>query len=203
MQDDYYKTIKTFTETEFKEKGSRFINKAFPVKDRVAAEEIIAEISKKFYDATHNCFAYSIGNGPQCVTRFNDDGEPSGTAGKPILQAIEGRELTDVLVIVTRYFGGTKLGTGGLIRAYGGGAAQVLDEAKTVICYIKESITFEYDYALSNLVNTCIQKYKADVINTDFSDTVLQTIQIRSSLLKAFADQIVDQSAGKIKIIED
>ena len=128
---DTYLTIGGYARAEIKIKGSRFIAEAMPVARVEAAEKEIAAVCKREFNATHHCTAYRIGpNGD--VFRYNDDGEPSGTAGIPILRQIDGRSLTDTLVVVTRYFGGTKLGTGGLIRAYGDAARQVLETASTL-----------------------------------------------------------------------
>lgn len=201
MENDTFKTVAEFKQTEFKEKGSRFINRVQPVTTREMAKEYIAEINKQHYDATHNCFAFSIGMGVHQITQFNDDGEPSGTAGKPILQAITGRELTDVVVIVTRYFGGTKLGTGGLIRAYGGGAAMVLDQSRIITRYLQQQIKIEYSYQYSNLVNSLIQKFNAAIRDASYTEDVHQVLAVRKSLAKTFAEQIIELSAGNINIL--
>ena len=123
--EDTYLTLREGAEAQIKVKGSRFLAEAVPVADEAVAEAALATIRKREYNATHHCTAYRIGPAAD-LFRFNDDGEPSGTAGQPILRQIEGRELTNTLVVVTRYYGGTKLGTGGLIRAYGEAASLAL-----------------------------------------------------------------------------
>ena len=115
IEPDYYLTIQETSGAEIKIKGSRFIGIISPVADKVNAEKILIEIRKEFRNATHNCFAYRINSQE---FRYSDDGEPSGTAGRPILSMIDKYQLQRVVLVVTRYFGGTKLGTGGLIRAY-------------------------------------------------------------------------------------
>ncbi len=200
MLKDSYKTIKSIVGAELKEKGSRFICRAKPAFTREDAENYIASINKKFYDATHNCYAYNIGFGENNVSRFNDDGEPAGTAGKPILQAIESRQLTDIVVVVTRYFGGTKLGTGGLVRAYGGAAMLALDKAEIRIEYLKTHMDILYNYQFSNLVRNLIDKYKADIEATDYGELVSQTIRVRNSQTKNFVNQLTDLSSGNVQI---
>ena len=113
-----FKTIKEDTSAEIVEKKSRFIANVFYIENVEEAEEKIKEIKKKYFDARHNCFAYRIATESKIVERFSDDGEPSGTAGAPMLTVLAGNNLANILVVVTRYFGGTLLGTGGLIRAY-------------------------------------------------------------------------------------
>lgn len=126
-----FKTIKTNAIVEIEEKRSRFIGSAFYVENEEEAERIIKDIKKKYYDARHNCFAYIINNG-NATKRFSDDGEPSGTAGSPILNVLEKNELYNVLVIVTRYFGGILLGAGGLVRAYTEAAVKAIEKAEIV-----------------------------------------------------------------------
>lgn len=126
-----FKTIKTNAIVEIEEKRSRFIGSAFYVENEEEAERIIKDIKKKYYDARHNCFAYIINNG-NVTKRFSDDGEPSGTAGSPILNVLEKNELYNVLVIVTRYFGGILLGAGGLVRAYTETAVKAIEKADIV-----------------------------------------------------------------------
>lgn len=126
-----FKTIKTNAIVEIEEKRSRFIGSAFYVENEEEAERIIKDIKKKYYDARHNCFAYIINNG-NVTKRFSDDGEPSGTAGSPILNVLEKNELYNVLVIVTRYFGGILLGAGGLVRAYTEAAVKAIEKAEIV-----------------------------------------------------------------------
>jgi len=199
--DDSYKTIADSSIAELKEKGSRFIAQAFPVGDRAEAEEIVENVSKKYFDATHNCFAYQIGIGQELISRFNDDGEPSGTAGKPILQAISTRNLTNVIIVVTRYFGGTKLGTGGLVRAYGGAASLALEKAQIVTRYLTSEIKLKYPYEFSNLVARALDHFKGQIVSSDYSQDVVQKIQIRKSLIDEFCNYLTEHSSDRIRII--
>ncbi|NOY61433.1 MAG: YigZ family protein [Calditrichaeota bacterium] len=201
MPDSSFKTIEKLSCFEMKERGSRFIARARPVPAKEEAENFIHQIRKKHFDATHNCFAYRIGSGRNEITRFNDDGEPSGTAGKPILQAITTRDLTNVCVIVTRYFGGTKLGTGGLIRAYGGAASQVLETSDIRVKYFTTELQISYDYEFSNFVMREIDKFQANILKKEYDQNVKLLISIRESFAAKFVEQLTNQSSGKIKII--
>ena len=127
-----FKTINQDASAEIVEKKSKFIANVFYVETVEEAEEKVKEIKKKYFDARHNCFAYSVFTKEGIVNRFSDDGEPSGTAGGPMLNILNGKELTNVVVIVTRYFGGILLGTGGLIRAYTGATQEALSKLKEV-----------------------------------------------------------------------
>ncbi|NIA29407.1 MAG: YigZ family protein [Actinobacteria bacterium] len=201
MPDSSFKTIGKLSTFEMKERGSRFIARALPVPAKKEAENFIHQIRKKHFDATHNCFAYRIGNGRNETTRFNDDGEPSGTAGRPILQAITTRNLTNVCIVVTRYFGGTKLGTGGLIRAYGGAASQVLETSDIRVEYFTTEIQISYDYEFSNFVMREIDKFQVNILKKEYDQNVKLFISIRESFAAKFVKQLTNQSSGKIKII--
>ena len=128
---DEYQSIKADVTASIKVEGSKFIAAAFPVDLRLQTEQILANVRKEYFDATHHCYAYALGSEGK-EFRYSDDGEPSGTAGIKILAAIQSKSLSDILVVVTRYFGGTKLGTGGLGRAYFESASRVLSDAVVV-----------------------------------------------------------------------
>lgn len=140
-----YNTVHTGGQGEIVEKKSRFIANVFPISTEEEAGERIEEIRKRYWDARHNCWAYVLGGNPP-TERMSDDGEPAGTAGKPILEVIRGKELTDVLVVITRYFGGTLLGTGGLVRAYTAAALEGIGDSKIItrIYGVKLHMTIEY-----------------------------------------------------------
>ena len=127
-----YKTIATSETVEIIEKKSKFIAHVFPVQTQEEAEGHIQKLKKQYWDAAHNCYAYQLGEKSE-IQRFSDDGEPQGTAGKPILEVLKGENLTNVLVVVTRYFGGTLLGTGGLVRAYGRTAKEGVIKANIIL----------------------------------------------------------------------
>ncbi len=198
MIHDSFQTIREPCTFEMKEKGSRFIAQAEPVSAKEEAENIVGLASKKYHDATHNCFAYVVGIDADELFRFNDDGEPAGTAGKPILQAIQGQSLTNVLVVVTRYFGGTKLGVGGLIRAYGGAAAQVLSKAGTKTHYITDDVHVECTYHDLKTVMNAVQKYNGIIINSDYGGAVQLDVHIRISRTQQFIASVIEQTAGRV-----
>lgn len=163
---DYY-TIAQNAESRTDIKGSEFISRCFQVQDTKTAMEIIKKIRQQHADATHNCWAYRINANEY---RFNDDGEPGGTAGQPILQAIIGMELEQVCIIVTRYYGGTKLGAGGLARAYGGGAAAVLKLAGKMLVRPKLNLSFTVPFTeQSNLYHFLSQQKDLVVLDTQYS----------------------------------
>lgn len=182
--------------TEIKVKGSRFIAEAFPVEDEAAAENHILQIRKREFSATHHCTAYRIGPDAH-LFRFNDDGEPSGTAGQPILRQIEGRDLTDTLVVVTRYYGGTKLGTGGLIRAYGDAASEALDAAGEKKNVIFDHLYVSFSYDDTSPAMHVIQKFGAEVIESDYTDTTKLTIAVPRSRTDAFQDAFTNALGGR------
>ena len=197
---DEYFTPASAAEAEIKIKGSKFIARIVPVMSKGEAEEVYAALKKKYYDATHNCFAYRIN---EQVFRYSDDGEPSGTAGKPIYQILEAACLNEVLCVVTRYFGGTKLGTGGLIRAYSEAAKQALDNTKikTKIYTKLVKITFSYD--LENLVRKTINEFGARIGYADYSDHIEMRVQVPLSKHELFGARLTELSNSTIKIILD
>lgn len=195
---DSFKTIREPCATELKKKGSRFIAQANPIADKAEADDIIERACKKYHDATHNCFAFVLGVDADEVSRFNDDGEPSGTAGKPILQAIQGQELTNVLVVVTRYFGGTKLGVGGLIRAYGGAAAQTLAKANIETRYITDVVHLECTYHDLKTVTNAAKKFNGKIINSNYGGAVRLELQIVISRTQQFISSVIEQTAGRV-----
>ncbi len=146
MLNDSYHTIEREAVAEIKERSSRFIAYAYPVTDAKSAEQLVALLKKEHYSARHHCYAYRIGVGG-VVNRANDDGEPSGTAGRPILGRMLSADVSDVLVVVVRYFGGILLGTSGLIAAYGDATEAVLMEAGRVEKVLREWVRFEIEYA--------------------------------------------------------
>lgn len=178
--EDTYKTITGAAEGLYVEKRSRFISHALPVRTVEEAKERVEHFRKQYYDARHVCWAYMLG--PECsVFRANDDGEPSGTAGKPILGQINSRCLTDVLVIVVRYFGGIKLGTGGLIVAYRAAAAEALDAAQVLEKTVDEDITVAFEYPFLNSVMRIIKEEGPEILAQSFEMDCQMTLRIRRS----------------------
>ncbi len=200
MEEDLYFTVKQAVEAEQKIKSSRFIGRVFPLSDREAAEAELVRLHKREYDATHHCYAWRLGIGSREHRRFSDDGEPAGTAGRPILQALLAAEVTDVLLVVTRYFGGIKLGTGGLIRAYGQVAAEVVARAGRREVQLLDSLQLVAPYELYGLVQHQVEKIGGRISETDYDQQVTMRIMVRKSLVEPFKSQIIDASDGRIKV---
>jgi uncharacterized YigZ family protein len=179
--DDRYKTVAGPAEGYITEKKSRFIAHIYPVRSAEEVKEIVEEHRKKYYDARHVCWAYMLG-WERKDYRLNDDGEPSGTAGKPILGQINSAELTDVLLLVVRYFGGTLLGTGGLIKAYKEAAADAIAHAEIVEKTVDDVIEIEFDYILLNDVMRVLKQFESAQWTQDFSESCRMRVQIRRSL---------------------
>lgn len=165
-----YKTIVKPSQSVFKDKGSRFIGFLYHVENELDVKNIIADIKKQYYDATHHCYAYIIGHYGTSATRVNDDGEPSGTAGKPIYGQLLSNDLKDVLLVVIRYFGGTKLGVSGLINAYKTCAATTIENAEIIILKIKNMLQVEFAYQQMNQVMTILKKIGAEIRNTEYKE---------------------------------
>ena len=200
--EDSYLTITKFTQAEIKVKGSRFIGRVRSVNSRAEAESFIADIAKHFYDASHNCFAYRVGLGNKLEYRYSDDGEPSGTAGKPIMKAIEGRSLTNTVLVVTRYFGGTKLGTGGLVRAYTECAQKVLDAAGVAKKFLFERYMLAFPYELHNTVEKVMYTMHATVVSSDYGQETNMLVSVRKSKAGEFKGKILQMGAGRIQLRE-
>ena len=196
---DSFFTIKSSSEIEIKVKGSRFIGRVLPCESVDEAENVLGEIRKKYYDATHNCFAYQVGIGKEMKFRYSDDGEPSGTAGRPIYDQIVGKGLTNLIVIVTRYFGGVKLGTGGLTHAYSDTTAIALGAAGVVEKFLTEKIPMTIQFHDYNMVERAIHQIGAVVIDSDFSDIVRLTVELRLSLAAKLKDNLINITSGRIK----
>jgi len=162
---DSYKTIKAKSEGLFKDKGSKFLSYAFPVETEEEIKEILIQIKKEHHSARHHCYAWRLGT-EEITFRANDDGEPSSTAGKPILGQLLSFELTNILVVVVRYFGGTLLGTGGLINAYRTAAAEAIKNAKTVTRVVEDKFTLKFTYNEMNDVMQIIKQENLNILDT-------------------------------------
>jgi uncharacterized YigZ family protein len=169
MQDDTYRTIERRATATYRDRASRFIAEAVPVQSEEEIREVLAGIRKQYHDAGHHCFAYRI-NPQDPVHRFSDDGEPSGSAGRPILGQIQSENLTNVLVVVTRYFGGTKLGIPGLIRAYRTSASEALSQAGRIEKTVKEIYEVSFRYEAMNDVMRILKEEGVSITDRE-SDT--------------------------------
>ena len=196
-----YLTIGKRSKTEFVEKRSRFIGSAFPVNNREEAERIVSELKSEYWDAKHNVFAYILREGN--VKRFSDDGEPQGTAGMPVLDVIEKQGLCDVLVVVTRYFGGVLLGTGGLVRAYSHSAALAIEAAKTVLMTPVTECFLSCDYSSYGTIQVFLNNEECKDITSVFEDDVKINFYVKSDNLSGFENRLTELSNGKIELPED
>ena len=197
---DDYKTVLRSDETEVEIKKSRFINLVFHVEDEASVDEILTEIRKKHYKSTHACWAYVLNTNPK-RQKASDDGEPSGTAGKPILDVINHRELKDVLVVVVRYFGGIKLGIGGLIRAYGGGASDVLNHSCIIKKQFSDQVKIVIHYPSYGGLSNSLMEKEIFPVSEEFGENVTLNFQIAVAQTKAFLDWVEDQTNGTAQII--
>lgn len=195
--DDRFFTISNPARHEIRVKGSRFIGRTVLVDNISVAESELAAIRKTEHAATHNCYAYRAGLGDETTFKYSDDGEPNGTAGRPIHDAICGRDLSNTLVVVTRYFGGTKLGTGGLARAYGETAAQVLERSGRQEHFLVDRIRITAEFAIYDQLDRVARQHGANRIEADFSDKVKLILEIRQSKTDSLIDDIVQLSSGK------
>lgn len=178
--DDTYKTISGISESVFTEKRSKFIAIAIPVRSVAEIKNLLEQYQKKYYDARHVCYAYMLGPERKDF-RANDNGEPSGTAGKPILGQINSHELTDVLVIVVRYFGGIKLGTSGLIVAYRTAASQALAEATVIEKTVDDEVTVAFEYQFMNDVMRIVKEESPEIMEQSYDMDCIMTLRIRKS----------------------
>ena len=189
-----YKSVKQCSEAEYTVNRSRFIGRCFPVDSEEAALCLLGDIRKKHWDATHNCFAYRIGE--NAAARFSDDGEPGGTAGKPIMDVLTGRELTNVLCVVTRYFGGILLGAGGLVRAYSKSAADAVTKAGMVSYLPGTILDIPMDYSRYGALEGFIRA-NAEVRNVAFAQNVVVTAAVEDTNLLKFMKEVTERSDGR------
>ncbi|MDX9782025.1 MAG: YigZ family protein [Bacteroidales bacterium] len=186
---DSYKSIAKPTTGIYKELGSKFISFAYPVSNEEEIKEIIAEIKKEYHDARHHCYAYRLGPDGE-FWRANDDGEPSSSAGKPILGQLLSHQLSDLLIIVVRYFGGTKLGVPGLIRAYRSATSDAIENAEVVEKIAGKMVTFTFDYLQMNGAMKLIKDYSAEIINQNFDNICSITVKIRMRDQERFCNEL-------------
>ncbi len=195
---DTYKTIESPAEGYITEKKSKFISFIFPVKTAEEVKQIVDEHRKKYYDARHVCWAYMLGSGRE-EYRSNDDGEPSGTAGRPILGQINSCELTNVLILVIRYFGGTLLGTSGLIKAYREAAEDAIKNAEIVEKTIDETFFIHFEYLLLNDVMRILKQFENVSWEQDFNESCTIKLSIRKSEFQRLHDNLSQIYGVKIE----
>lgn len=195
-----YKTVEKESFDEFTEKKSRFIGYVCPVKTQAEATEFISKIKSKHWDATHNVSAYVLRENN--IQRSSDDGEPSGTAGVPVLDVLLKERLVDVCVVVTRYFGGILLGAGGLIRAYSHGSKIAVESGNIITMSLCKVFTVSVDYSFYERMNTLLSSVKANIENTEFADNVKITFSIKAELKDFLQSRLTEHSNGKYLINE-
>lgn len=195
--DDTYRTIRDLSEGYYTEKRSRFLSFALPVRTPDEVKTQVDAYRKKYYDARHVCWAYMLGS-DRTTFRANDDGEPSSTAGKPILGQINSNNLTDILIIVVRYFGGIELGTSGLIVAYRTAAAEAIAAAHIEERTVDETITITFEYPHLNSVMRIVKEDKPDVLAQSFELTCEMTLRIRQSRMDALKSRLLKVDSLRI-----
>lgn len=202
---DKFKTIKENVEAEIVEKKSKFIASVFKITTSEEAEIIIKTVKKKYFDARHNCYAYSVIEDSKIITRFSDDGEPSGTAGAPMLNILNGNNLTNVLVIVTRYFGGILLGTGGLVKAYSDVTKKAIYSTEILEKELGYEVLFEVSYSDFEKFKYYLNQNKICTTNVEYVENVIITAEITNekyskiiSMLEEFSFKIINY-----KILKD
>ncbi len=199
----YFKTINEEAVFELVEKKSRFIASVAPVETEKEALEFINKIKKANYKANHNCYAFITKDASRC----SDDGEPSGTAGKPMFEMLQKENLENLVVVVTRYFGGTLLGTGGLVRAYGRTAKEGVLAGKIVEMDMYKKVGIQVDYSLSSKItyeldNFQVENTKAILINTDYTENVLFEVYIKLKCVEDYIKNLIEITSGKAVITE-
>ena len=194
----YTKTVYEGGCGELVEKKSRFIATIRPVTTEQEAMAFIAEMKKKYYDARHNCSAFIIGRNEE-VKRFSDDGEPSGTAGRPILDVLEREGIYNVAVVVTRYFGGTLLGTGGLVRAYQGATQEALKECTLLTQQLGKIATCEMSYTMLVKIQYYCGKEQIPVLDTQYLDNIVMKLMLESDKVEEHCKAIIRMSEGVVE----
>lgn len=196
-----YITIQDDAQIEISEKKSRFIANVFRVKNQEEADKHLAVLRKNYWDATHNCYAYQIGERNE-IQRFSDDGEPQGTAGKPILDVLKGQDIKDTLIVVTRYFGGTLLGTGGLVRAYGKAAKEGVVEAGLIEMLKIRLFELQMAYTLSGKVQYLLAEKGYVIRETRYLEVVTFVVEVLVEDEEPFVKWMIDSANAEVSIAE-
>lgn len=200
MSEDTYKTITEPVEAIYTEKRSKFIAIAYPVSSVEEIKSHLEVCQKKYYDARHVCYAYMLGF-ERTDFRANDNGEPSGTAGRPILGQINSNELTDILIVVVRYFGGIKLGTSGLITAYKAAAADAIANASVIEKTVDDLVTIAFEYPFMNDVMRVVKEEEPEIVSQSYDMDCLMTLRIRRSMMDRLRARL--EKVETIRIIEE
>lgn len=191
-----YRTIREYAEDEFVERKSRFIGSVQPCKTEEDALRFIEQKRKQYWDATHNVYAYILRNGG--LKRCSDDGEPQGTAGRPVLDVLEKEGLTDICVIATRYFGGTMLGAGGLVRAYSHTSKIAVDAAEILNLSVCYRYRMSFEYPLYGKISYILPNYPLKVLDSDFGELVRMEFLVRYDRREAFLKALTELTNGQV-----
>ena len=189
-----YRTVSAASETEYVIHRSRFIGRCFPVRDEAEALAILDRIRKQHWDATHNCYAYRLRSG---TARYSDDGEPQGTAGLPMMEVLNKRDLYDLLVVSTRYFGGILLGAGGLVRAYTRSASDAVEAAGLVSMEPCTTFSVRAAYPYRNAVWSVLERFGV-IESTDYGEAIVCRFRCRSQEADAFLRALSDRTEGRV-----
>ncbi|NCQ16940.1 MAG: YigZ family protein [Ignavibacteria bacterium] len=190
--------VEGFNEYIFKEKGSVFIGQVFPSTDSTEAKNSLNNVKKKYYDASHHCYAFKCSNGD---SKFSDDGEPQGSAGIRLLNAITHFNLTNVLVVVIRYFGGTKLGIGPLGKAYYFTALETLDGSSKVVKYPAQKVTLTFSFEMVNAVYKHLAEHEIKITGTSYSDNISLSVVIRVEILEMIKKTLTTITSGQLEFV--
>jgi len=202
MVEKFNTVNRDFGPFELKEKGSKFISYLYPVSTEEEAEQILSRLKKEFYDATHICYSYRIGPGVEEHVRINDAGEPSGTAGRPVYQEIIRRDLFNVLVAVIRYFGGVKLGKGGLQRAYSSASRNVIDISDIFVYEIKKEIALSVPFNFIGEIINMAGRFGIKILSQEYTqEGVSMVLSVPAGKLEAFQARLIEKTAGKIHLM--
>jgi uncharacterized YigZ family protein len=194
-----FSTLSAPAKSILKIKGSKFLGFAFPVDNEEEIDTILTSLRKQYYDATHHCYAWQLGCGQNMSFRYHDDGEPSGTAGKPIHIAIARHELTHILVVSVRYFGGTKLGTGGLARAYGQSAMETLDAAKIVDVEKGMHLRFTCSYEQHSILMHVLNEHHIISLKQDFLRDVTLDVELDEQEIPQLLEKVKNATNGNVE----
>lgn len=198
---EQYKTVYEGGEGELVEKKSRFIATVRPVKTEEEANQFVEEMRKKYWDARHNCWAFILGE-RQEFKRCSDDGEPSQTAGKPMMDVLTGAGLTDVAVVATRYFGGTLLGTGGLVRAYSGAVQEGLKNSTVITKYLGVKLSVTTDYNGVGKLQYLFGQKEIPILSAEYTDKVVFTVLVESSRIQEIKKAITEATSATAQMEE-
>ena len=199
---DFYYSIKSAAEGLYKEKGSKFIAKAYPVRSEEEISEILSDLKKTYHDARHHCYAWVLG-ADRKIYRANDDGEPSNSAGKPILSQLQKHNLTNILVVVIRYFGGTLLGVGGLINAYRNATKDALKNTQRVKIFLQTYYQITYEYPEMNIVKKKLKNVDAVTVDQRFELNCMIKVRIRKSKMEAFEKSFEPYPGINIQVTDE